>query len=409
MSQFVWRACKSIGFIAMVSLWVGCEASSAPPPTPIPRAPVILATLPAEGFDILSRMAVDRRTGYVYVTLSMYVKVIKDTEVVANLTTAQGWANSIAIDEANDWVYVTYTSSDKISIIHDTQLITNAIIPDIDPMAVTIEPKSRWAYAVSGYNKRFDRTKTTVDSNILVLNGLKVIANLKIEGALFTHVAADANGYVYAGDHYGAIVVFKDLKEVARYEGILIGGIKASIKDITVDPRSGEVYVLDGFDNVRKLKDGKLIEEKRIPQVKNKTYELIRIHPITGYIHLLSKGTNEVVILKDWNSIARVPVGAEPIRMEIDPLTGNVYVASFRDGTVTVINGTQVLGTIKTGRQPVALGINPNNGWVYVFDTLNQTISVLGYPPPNYTPPAPTKTPPAPTAPTRAPTPKPYP
>jgi YVTN family beta-propeller protein len=94
--------------------------------------------------------------------------------------------------------------------------------------------------------------------------------------------------------------------------------------------------------------------------------------------------------------------------MAIDPLTGNVYVANFDGNSVTTIHGTEVLTTTQVGWYPYGIGINPTNGWVYVANINDGTVSVLGYPPPNYTPPAPTQAPTAPTAPTRAPT-RPYP
>jgi YVTN family beta-propeller protein len=145
-----------------------------------------------------------------------------------------------------------------------------------------------------------------------------------------------------------------------------------------------------------------LLAQEKIVEEKPAAYTLIRIHPLTGQMYLLSKGAKEVSVYEGFQLVARVPIGNEAVSMEIDPLTGNVYVANAGDGTVSVIHDTQVLATIKTGWRPSAIGINPNNGWVYVSNVGDQTITVLGYPSPNYTRPAPT-------APTRASTPRPYP
>ena len=396
------------GLVCLTALLISCMPAPTPGPTPTPRAPVLIATLRVTGFDVPSSIAVNRRTDHVYVTLSDHIAVFKGIENVAHLATAQEWAESVAIDEANDWAYVVNTWSGSISAIHNSQLITNVIIPEIDFVAVTIEPKSHWAYAVSGFNMRPNRQKYKFESHILVLNGAKPVANLPFDGVLFTHIIADANGYVYAGDRHGAIVIVKDLKEMGRYAGGQNGSGLDSVRDMSVDPRTDHMFVLDESNMIAKFKNGILVDKARITNERNKTYELIRVHPLTGKIYLLNKGVKQVVIIDNWKEIARVPVGGEPVRMEIDPLTGNVYVANFRDGTVTVINDTKVLDTIKTGWHPAAIGINPNNGWLYVTNSGDQTISVLGYPPPNFTPPAPTKAPLVSTPP-RPPTPRAYP
>jgi DNA-binding beta-propeller fold protein YncE len=355
-----------------------------------------------------ARIAVNSHTNQVYVTLGNHVTVLKGTELIADVHTGHGLGEALAIDEANDWVYVVNEYSDSVSIIRGTELITHVATVGSAPKAVAIGPSRQQAYVVSFYKKRPDGQRQEIEGNILVLNGSKVVTNLTFERIPFRHVVADSNGYIYAGAAGGTIVVLKDLQEVGRYEGILVGGIRSSIVSMEANPQTGEVYTLDSANRVRKFKEGKLLEEVEIANSMNNSYELIRLHPTTGTLHLLNRPTREVVTLNAWQSAAHIPVGERAIRMKIDPFTGNVYVVNFYSSSITAINDTKVLDTIKTGWLPSDVGINPNNGMVYVVNTGDQTISVLGYPPPNFTPPAPTQAPTAPTAPTRAPT-RPYP
>jgi DNA-binding beta-propeller fold protein YncE len=402
-----------IGYLCVMTLLVGCTATPMPPtPTPAPRAPIVLANVPVKGYDVPVETAINRRTNLAYLTLSNHVAVFKDTELVADIKTGQVWGSELAIDETNDLVYVVNEFSDSVSVIRGTQLVTNVTTIGNGPRDVAIDSQGRLAYVVSAYQKLPNGKRGNAEGNILVLNGAQVVTNLTLARESFMRVVADANGYVYAATIFGTIVVLKDLKEVARFEGVPAGVYttdRTVLLDMTVSLNTREVYILDSGNNVRKFKDGQLLEQHKMTGELASYYERIRIHPLTKQFYLLSKKRKEVVIIDNWQEVGRVPVSEYATRLEIDPLTGNAYVVNVYDGSITVMNSTQALGTIKTGHIPGSIGINPNNGMVYVMNTADQTVTILGYPPPNFTPPAPPKAPTAPLAPTRAPTPQSYP
>jgi DNA-binding beta-propeller fold protein YncE len=366
-------------------------------------------------------VAINSRTGYVYVIQSHQVAVLKGTELVSQLKTGGQDSEHLAIDGANGWVYVTHQSSNDVAVIRGTEIITRiAAVGRLYPNAIVVEPRSGWAYIASGYRKTTKPDEDPVDGNILVIKGDQVIGNIALGRRLLTHIVADSvGGYLYTGGTGGDVVVIKELKEVTRFEQEKIGGIGGSIRAMEVNPKTGEVYVVDGNDGLRRFKAGKLIDKievKRGPA-------LLKVHPQTGdvYIAFGGQGWGQVVVYRDMKEIAQIEVGKGPVYgyMTVDPLTGNVYTANSYDSSVSVINGTELLFTRKVGQYPYGIAANPVNGWVYVSNFNDGTVSVLGYPPPNYTPLAPTipvktpttpaKVPTAPSAPTRIPTPKAYP
>jgi DNA-binding beta-propeller fold protein YncE len=353
-------------------------------------------------------IVVNRQTGQVYVTQQTRFTVFKGLEKVAAVRTQTREVRSMAIDETRGWVYIVHSYEDAVSVISGTQIITKLTTVGSAPRDVTIEPKSRLAYVVSSHQKNM--FPNVIEGNVTVLDGPRIVGRLSLGPELLTHVAADpVNSYIYIGAAGGIVITLKDLKEVSRHQ-VKYGGVdRPLIEAMDANPRTGEVYVLTSFGQLTRFREGKPTAEAKFWKQQRDSIKNMRVHPNTGDVYLVNIGMREVIVVRDMQEIARLPTGKSPLKMVIDPLTGNVYVANFDGNSVTTIHGTEVLTTTQVGWYPYGIGVNPANGWVYVANINDGTVSVLGYPSPNYTPPAPTKAPVVPLAPTRAPTPKPYP
>jgi YVTN family beta-propeller protein len=345
----------------------------------VPRAPEVLATLKLHGFGGSGgEIAINRRTGLVYVVHQVQVTILKEDKVVTALPTKGQNSEFIAVDEVSDWVYIVNGSSHNVTVLQGTQVITTVTTIGALPKAITVEPQSQLAYVVSGSRK----DPVGVEGNVLVVKGAQVVGNLNVGRELLTHVIADpVSGYIYAGGVGGNIVVIKGLEQVAKIEQAKIGGVGASVKAMDVNRRTGEVYVLDVFGGLRRFKAGELSDTVKLEMGPNEAgfIQNVRVHPRTGDVYLVDWGKGEVRVLRAMKEIARVKAGKGALKMTIDPLTGNVYVANYDSGTVTVIHGTEVLANIKVGWYPYGIGVNPANGWVYVANINDSTVSVLGY------------------------------
>jgi DNA-binding beta-propeller fold protein YncE len=356
-----------------------------------PSAPIVLKTIPikADAYNSVARLAVNPRSGNVYLSLGTHVTILNGIDIVADIPTGQLWAEDIAVDSVNDWDYVVNQNSDSVTVMQGTRVIQNVALSGSDPWAVAVVPDSQWAYIVSTHATRVDGKLGKVEGNIMVLLGPNIITNINVGALQLTHVVADPiYGYVYVGDAGGDVIVLKGLQEVARFSGVLSAGYGASVQAMDADTRPGEVYVVDSSKTIRKFKEGKLVSSVQIGNPNDTTWTAMRVHPQSGNIYLVASRSNtrQAVVLRDGKEIAHLPVGHFPLDLKIDPFTGNVYISNFYDGTVTAINGIEELDTITIGLHASAIGINPNNGWVYVVDTLQQTVSVLGNPPAKYAP-----------------------
>jgi YVTN family beta-propeller protein len=347
----------------------GCQTS--------PRVPEIVATVKVKMFGGSGVIATNPKTGYVYVAGSSHITILKGKGSISEVETGGKEATSIAVDEANDLVYVVNQDSDNVTVIRGTERI--GIVPTVgrSPSSVAVEPNNHLAYIVSGYRDR-PLTGDSVGSDILVLSGNQVVDNLKIRGrVLLTQVVADpVGGYIYATSAGDDVIVIKGEQEVARYK------TPPSFATMTVNSRTGEAYVLSG-QTLYRFKDGKPIDSVELNGNMGTIYALL-VHPATRDIYAPymghEPGMGHVLVLRNMEQIGDLKVGEGPHAATIDPLTGNVYVASFWDNTVTIINGTQILATIKVGWYPYNIGINPTNGWVYVSNINDGTVTVLGYP-----------------------------
>jgi YVTN family beta-propeller protein len=307
--------------------------------------------------------------------------VVSGTEQIAVLESGGEYAVSIAADSTQGWVYVVNRYTDNVTVIRGTEVITTLETFGSDPLDVAIDPGTGWAYVVSPYRKKAFGEMPNRDGNVLVISGTQIIDNIQITSTVVQQVEVDSKqGYVYictqttlqdGPDITGTVLVFRNLAKIGAYP------LRGPAKDVSVNPNTGDVYILTSFD-LYHFKDGHFVDSIEVPG----HLWAMRVHPSTGDVYV-ARGSNVdsvILVLRDMQVVAEVPAGGGPAKMAVDPFTGNVYVANYEDDTVTVINGTEQLGVIKVGWYPYGIGVNPTNGWVYVSNINDGTISVLGYP-----------------------------
>ncbi len=85
-----------------------------------------------------------------------------------------------------------------------------------------------------------------------------------------------------------------------------------------------------------------------------------------------------------WVEVARVPVGAFPVRAAFSPDDTTIYVSNGDADTVSVVanagSGSHVTGTINVGDQPWELDVSPAGTKLYVANYLGKSISVVALP-----------------------------
>ncbi|MEO0249198.1 MAG: YncE family protein [candidate division WOR-3 bacterium] len=358
----IWACC-----VLLVLLIAGCQRGQ-------PRIPIVLAEIPlSPGHPV--KVATNSRTGYVYITSEYvdYVYVLRGLEHVATLRTEGDEADALAVDEERGWVYVVNKGSDSVTVIRGTEVITTMEVEGREPLDVVVEPRRGWAYVVSGYRKLPPRgERPVVEGNLTVISGTMPIGVVPLGDVLATRAVVDPlSGYVYVGCVGGDVIVIDGMEEIARF------GVEAGVLAMDVDPRTGDVYILDGNANLVRVQNTEIIQQANLwregPSPRN-----MRVHPVSGDVYIVYGGS-WMLVVRDMEVIGNLEVGWGALKMAIDPLTGNVYAANFRDDTVAVVHGAEVLETIRVGWYPYGIGVNPANGWVYVSNANGDSVTVLGF------------------------------
>ncbi len=348
--------------------------------TTITRIPQVINTRAVKIFGGDGVVAVNPCTGYVYVAGSSHLTILRGADIVTEIPIAVNDFRKMAVDEANGLLYLANQDSDNVTVIRGTELI--GVVPTVGefPRGVAVEPRSGYAYVVSPYRSR-PFGAGSLEGNILVISGTQVVDNLKLEQVFPDQVVADPlSGLVYVGANK-KLLVFKDLREVARYE------VPEGVDSLDVNPHTSEVYALT-HQTLYRLKDGRMIDSVFLVRDMGNV-DQIRVNPVTGAVYVPHTGyvptEGRVVVVQNMKVVEDVQVGGRAA-LAIDPVTGMVYAANY-DGrgpdlnTVSVINGTKVIATIRVGWNPYKIALNSANGWVYVSNSNDGTVTVLGYPP----------------------------
>jgi YVTN family beta-propeller protein len=86
-----------------------------------------------------------------------------------------------------------------------------------------------------------------------------------------------------------------------------------------------------------------------------------------------------VIETTNYQLVASVPVGLNPIGLSISPNGNNVYVANSSPGTVSIIDTAtnQVTQTINVGISPFAVSVSSDGSRAYITNRGDNTVSVI--------------------------------
>jgi DNA-binding beta-propeller fold protein YncE len=144
---------------------------------------------------------------------------------------------------------------------------------------------------------------------------------------------------------------------------------------IAVDPASGDLYVAGPGEQGRSGWLSVIQKDAiaaRMPVGVDPV--AIALHPRTGLLYVVNRGSDNISIFHGTEWIATVAVGHQPDDVAVDPVTGYVYVSNTsrgpgilgEPGTVSILSGTQVLTQVVAGFAPRQIEVQPNNQLVYV-------------------------------------------
>jgi DNA-binding beta-propeller fold protein YncE len=273
------------------------------------------------------------------------------------------------------------------------QVLATLYFSDSEPMFVTVNPATGYAYVSSHF-----------ENEIFVLRGTQLVTTITSITPTYRIAANPATGYVYlsadtvyvlsATEVMTAISVIPGaiaINPVTNYVYIAESGASTAVLSgtqvITSIPAKSGVF---GVDSVRGyIYSSWLFDYPGETYVSSGTQVLgaapapysgqrtISVNPATGYAYVAYHAEAAVQVLSGTESLTTIPVGLGPWQSASDSTTGYVYVPNTNSDSVTVISGTEVVTTVPTDRYPYDVVVNSASSCVYVRNYYSNTLTIL--------------------------------
>jgi DNA-binding beta-propeller fold protein YncE len=148
----------------------------------------------------------------------------------------------------------------------------------------------------------------------------------------------------------------------------------------TYDPRSGDVYVVNGASNNVTVIHGMSV----VGSVNAGSDPLFATYDGgNGYVYVVNSGgyagsnNSSVSVINVTSIVASVIVGDYPWLSTYDSRNGFIYVTDSNSTNVSVISGTVLVDTVEVGSYPEDLTYDAENGYIYVPNLGTDNVSVI--------------------------------
>jgi YVTN family beta-propeller protein len=312
------------------------------------------------------------------------------------------WPYGIAVDAANDSVYVPNLDNTNVSIINgSTNTIAESVNLPSSPFIATYDPLHRDVYVSSSNDPEEVISGPTILASIALPNeagsgvfdpadselyladsvgqtGPQPVCVLSGTTLVQCVVAGDepqALAYDYAdGDVY---VTNWGTNNITLFHGVSVVGsvnIGTGPSSIVYDNGTGQVYVTNyNTDNVSVLSGTSLVGTINVGSEPSfSAYD-----PGNGYVYVTNVQSNNVTVIDGQTVVATIPVGTNPQGPIYDSQNGDIYVPNYNSDNVSVINGTSVVANLPVGAGPQTIAYDSDNGDVYVPNYHSGTVTVL--------------------------------
>jgi len=286
--------------------------------------------------DAPEGVAVNDADDTVYVTNSGsgYVSVINGRTATEDDTiTVGGFPVGVAVDQGDDTVYVTNSDDSTVSVINGRSLDDSDTIPvGGSPRGVAVNEGDDTVYVTNFFS-----------NNVSVINGrTRTVADTIPVGSGPRGVAVDqGDDTVYVTNQGGNSVSVINGRTRTVAGTFTVGSAPSAPRGVAVNQGNDTVYVTNFFS-----------------------------------------GTVSVINGTTATEDDTIPVGTSPNGVAVDQGNDTVYVTNSTSGTVSVINGRTrtVDDTITVGDSPFGVAVDgsgANAGLVYVANRGADTVSVI--------------------------------
>ena len=278
----------------------------------------------------------------------------------------------VAVDPVTDTIYVTNQSSNTVSVINGATNTVTAVIPvGSTPTNVGVDSATDTIYV--GNNGGGPGT-------VSVINGATNTVTATLTG--FTSPSGVAvnpvTDTIYVTGSYDQMWVINGATNAVT--GPFTPDACQYTSDEAVDPTTDTVYVPGQFCSAVSVINGATDAVTATVPVGSQPVA-VDVDPATDTVYATNYGSNTVSVINGATNdvTATVAVGGEPWPVGVDSATDTIYVGNYNGNTVSVISGAtnEVLTTLPVGGQPIGLAVDSATGTAYVANFNSNTVSVI--------------------------------
>lgn len=376
--------------IVLFVLLSGCQrlaADSPPQATPTPFAvPRLLTQVKSEQWGGPGTLGIDERT---YFLGERSVFVVDGTAPsikvpMPDLRTKRGWnLSDIATDPQTGLVYVSDKNGNAIQVISGTNIITTITGIFETPLQIVAEEDSgeMYVFYVSHQNERSEL-------HAMVISGTEIIADLALLPQMISAVRYNpVDGKIYVATNTfapdpvldNALTIIDNRQVITTIQSL--SKPYSTIVDITINPNSGELYVLltnkllywDGDTEWRSI---------NLFELGYRTLDCLTVDPQRGWAYVCSwmgRPSYALVIDKD-ELLAEIPIAHWPEVTAFDTKHDYLYIAHYDPTNVSIIRGTELITTLNIiGFGTSEIVVDEERGYFYTMNADDGTISVFGF------------------------------
>ena len=288
----------------------------------------------------------DSANGLVYVALSNATEVMAVSpqgSVVATIPAPAGSAPfGVAVNPNTNTVYVTLNKASGVAVISGA---TNAIIATIPvgagPSGVAVNPTTNTVFVGSENDDSVSVINGATNTLIHGTNSTVSDATFGVDNAYSVAVNPLTNT-LYVGAVHGSTKTASALtvvnasttsfKTIGSYT--TFGG---QLTSLVFDPANGMLYIANpqqNLVNVFSTSTNSFVRNITLPHpsalvLDSRIGRILAVDSISNYVTAVSTQTNSVT--------GTVPVGNDPMGIDLDSTRNLVYVANSLDGTLTVL------------------------------------------------------------------------
>jgi YVTN family beta-propeller protein len=300
--------------------------------------------------------------------------VLRGTSIVGTVHVGEDPGGAV-YDDANGNMYVINDNSGNVSVVNGMMVVGSINVGQY-PGSATYDDRNGFVYVLNG-------EATNGSFNITVIGGTSIVGTITTPTfgygsgygtGLQGYATYDrGNGYVYVANPFDSNVVVLNGTKVVASVNVGLG----QPQDPTYDPGNGYVYVMtpNGAD-IGVINGTTLL--RTLYAGFSPAYAAY--DPDNGYLYVSNSYSGHtfsgVTVINGTTNAGFIEVGSNPASLVYNPTNGYIYVADSGSTSVHVIDGMTVVENISLGLDPYSLTYDGENGYVYAVDQPSRATGV---------------------------------